>query len=98
MPYPRRNIGYVLDFLVPSDSIHKNIKSSLLELAIQVQTSELLVTGQTQNIASEQVDVLSVSYFSGGSWSDVRTDKADAYLLPFLINEGNNNLMRRVLR
>ena len=86
LPFPRRNVC-VNDFLVPSDTIHKNVKNAQIELALQVQGSELLINATTSNLASFSVDgVYSESYHKGGSWEKVRTGKADAYLLPLMID------------
>jgi len=68
-----------------------------MELAVQSNKSALLVTGTTQNLASFSVDgVYSESYHGGGSWEQVRTDRADAYLDPLLVNNGSDNIMVRV--
>ena len=68
-----------------------------MELALQANDSGLLVTGDVQNLASFSVDgVYSESYFSGGNWTQVRTERADAYLNPLYKNGGSNNIMTRV--
>ena len=68
-----------------------------MELAAQANESSLLVNGTSQNLASFSVDgVYSESYHSGGSWEQVRTDRADVYLDPLLVNNGSSNLMVRV--
>jgi hypothetical protein len=96
LPFPRYGVC-ANNFRVASDSIPKGIKKAQMELALQASTSNLLVTGETTNLASFNVDgVYSESYFSGGSWTQVRTDRADAYLLPFMTNGGNSNIMTRV--
>ena len=68
-----------------------------MELALQANESSLLVSGEVQNLASFNVDgVYSETYFSGGGWTQVRTDKADAYLDSLMRNNGSNNMMVRV--
>ncbi len=95
LPYPRQGVCANC-FVVPSDSIPKPIKKAQMELALQANTSELLVSQSVQNVAKEKLGELEVEYFDGGSWSEVRTDRADAYLKPLYSNGGNNNIMTRV--
>ena len=96
LPYPRRGVC-ANGFNIPSDAIPLSLKSAQMELAVQANASALLVTGETQNLASFNVDgVYSESYFSGGNWTQVRTDRADAYLDPLTKNNGSNNIMVRV--
>ena len=97
LPYPR--IGVCANgFIVPSDEIPQAIKNALMELGVQVNESEILISTSTQNIQREKLDVLEVEYFSGGSWETIRTDKADAYLNPYKINGGNSNILQRVMQ
>ena len=86
LPFPR--IGsYVNGFYVASDEIHKNVKNAQMELAIQAGASDLLINETTSNLASFSVDgVYSESYHNGGSWEQVRTGKADAYLSALMAN------------
>lgn len=95
LPYPR--IGACAKgFAIPSTAIPNDIKKAQMELAIQANTSELLVNNSNKNVQKEKVGTLEVSYFSGGSWSQVETGRADAYLKPFYVNGGNGNIMGRV--
>ena len=94
--YPRRGVC-ANGFNVASDAIPQSLKNAQMELGIQSFTSSLLISGTNQNLASFNVDgVYSESYHSGGSWEQVRTDKADAYLDSLLKNNGSKNLMIRV--
>ncbi len=95
LPYPRTG-ACAKGFVVPSNAIPKDIKKAQMELALQANTSELLISEQVQNVQREKVDVLEVEYFSGGGWTEVRTDRADAYLDPYCKNGGSNNVMERV--
>jgi hypothetical protein len=95
--YPREYVCIFNEELLKTD-IPIQLKKAQMELAAQANESSLLVTGITQNLASIDVDdVYSESYHSGGSWEYVRTDRADVYLDPLLINNGSSNLMTRVL-
>ena len=95
LPYPRSGVC-ANGFNIPSDSIPQAIKNALMELGVQANSSELLVNKTNQNIASEKVDVIEVSYFSGGSWETVNTGRADAYLTAYYVGGGNSNMMERV--
>ena len=94
--YPRRGVC-AYNFNVASDAIPTSLKNAQMELAAQSNETSLLVSGTNQNVASISLDgVISESYFSGGSWEQVRTDRADAYLDPLLVNNGSSNMMIRV--
>ena len=94
--YPRSGVC-TNNFTVASTDIPSCLKKAQMELAIQSNESSLLITGTVQNLASFSLDgVISESYFSGGNWEQVRTDRADAYLDPLLVNNGSSNIMVRV--
>ena len=95
LPYPRSGVCANC-FNIPSDSIPKTLKNAQMELALQANTSDILISQSMQNVSKEKLGELEVEYFSGGSWSTVRTDRADAYLNPLLSNGGSNNIMTRV--
>lgn len=95
LPYPRTGVC-ANNFNIASDAIPKMLKNALMELALQAQTSDILLSSQVQNVSKEKLGDLEVEYFSGGAWSQVRTDRADAYLNPLLVNAGSNNIMSRV--
>jgi len=94
LPFPRS--GVVANcFSMPSNNIPKYLKKAQMELALQANTNELLVNESVSNLASFNVDgVYSESYFNGGAWSTVRTDRADAYLDPLLNSGGSLRLVR----
>lgn len=95
LPYPRSGVC-ANRFNIPSNTIPKSLKSAQMELALQANTSEILISQSVQNVSKEKLGELEVEYFSGGAWSTVRTDRADAYLDPLLVNGGGNNIMTRV--
>lgn len=95
LSFPRRGLA-VYNSLVDTDKIHKNVKKAQMELALQAANSELFVSGQTQNIASEKLGDLQVDYFSGGSSAMIRTDSADVFLKPLMKYNGNDNRTVRV--
>lgn len=94
--YPRNGVC-ANGFNIASDAIPQSLKNAQMELGMQAHTSDLLISGTNQNLASFSVDgVYSESYHGGGSWEQVRTQKADAYLNPLMINNGSSNKMIRV--
>jgi hypothetical protein len=95
LSYPRYGLC-LNNFNVPSSTIHKNVKKAQMELALQANGSALFINSQSQNVQREKLDTLEVQYFSGGSWAEIRTDSADAYLKTLMINNGNDNIMERV--
>lgn len=95
LPYPRYGVC-ANNFDVASNSIPPDLKMAQIELAVQAGESDILISEQSQSLASFSVDgVYSESYFSGGSWTQVRTDRADAYLNKFLVNGGSTNKLTR---
>lgn len=94
LPFPRYGLC-ANGFYVEDETIPQGVKNAQMELAIQAKSADLLISGQVSNVASEKVDVLERSYFSGGSWTQVRTDRADAYLKPYMKNGGMTNRLAR---
>ena len=96
LPYPRFNVRYN-GYYIQDSEIPKELKNAQIELSIQVGNSELLISKTTDNVESISLDgVISKSFFNGGSWSTVRTGKADAYLDVLMVNGGRNNLVTRM--
>ena len=96
LPYPRYNVRFN-GYYITASTIPSELKNAQIELAIQVGNSELLISETTNNTQSISLDgVVSKSFFSGGSYSTIRTDKADAYLDVLMLNNGSNNMLTRV--
>lgn len=74
----------ILPTVIPTE-----LKSAQVQLAYEAQTTELQPTGSGQEVASEQVDVLNVSYFKRGlSTVQPQFNKALAFLQPLLKTGG----------
>lgn len=95
LPFPRNGMC-ARNKIIKSSVIPKDIKRAQMELALQANTSDLLVSASQQNVQREKLGELEVEYFNGGSWAQVQTGKANAYLNEYLINSGNQNIMERV--
>lgn len=96
LQWPRHSV-WIDDFQISSTSIPDELKNAQMEAAISANTLDLVPSGTTQDIQSEQVDVLKVSYFQGGSWETVRLDNVDIFLNVLLTNAGggiNANVIR----
>lgn len=83
LSFPRYDV-YANDYLIPSDSIPQGLKNAQMEAAIAYQTQQLLVNESVNDIQSEELDVLKVSYFEGGKKTRVRVSRVNAYLSPYL--------------
>ena len=81
--YPRSGV-YIRNTLLASDSIPTELKNSQMEGGAAANSQSLLINTTSQNIESEKVDVLEQSFFSGGSWENVRLDRVMNYLKPLL--------------
>ena len=87
LQWPRGGV-WLDGFQIDSDDIPQELKNAQMEAGAILNGTELLVTGETKNVASEKVDVIERSYFNGGSWSTIRTDTVDVYLDVLLKNSG----------
>lgn len=94
LPYPRDG-ACENNRIISSNEIPKSLKNAQMELAAQANVSDLLVNESTNNVSKEKLGDLEAEYFSGGSWSIIRTDRADAYLNQLLMFV-SNNIMQRV--
>jgi hypothetical protein len=95
LPFPRTGVC-LNQYPMDSNFIPQNVKNAQMELAMQASESDILISEQSQSLASFSVDgVYSESYFNGGSWTQVRTDKADAYLNALKKSYGNRNRLMR---
>lgn len=96
LQWPRSPV-YIDGYFVGNDVIPQELKNAQMEAAAIANSESLLKTGATSNVQSETVDVVSVTYFSGGSWEKVRMDTVNIFLLP-LLNSGSFGINARVIR
>ena len=92
LPYPRHCVT-INGFDVPKDSIPPLLKQCQIESAIAANTLSLLPNESVQNVQTQKVDVLEISYFQGGSMTTVNLQAVDAKIKPLL---KNNATMTRV--
>lgn len=91
--YPRKCVC-IRNALIANNVIPKELKNSQMEGGIAAKAQPLLINGSDQNIEKQKLETLEVSYFSGGSFQNVRLDRVENYLKPLLKNK--TNMMTRV--
>ena len=91
MSFPRSGV-YAYDRVIASDEIPKELKFAQMEAAIAANSLTLLTNESKSNVQREKMDVLEVSYFSGGAWTKTHLARVSNYLSEFL--EDNTELMR----
>lgn len=93
LPFPRIGV-HGRNMHISSSTIHPDWKKAQMELAIQAYSGELLESGSVQNVASEKLDTMEVSYFENGK-NTKSFEKAEAYLKPYYQNGGSLRLVRK---
>ena len=88
LQWPRYGV-YLDSFQLDSNLIPRELKRSQMELAILSIDSDLAPSGNLQNVQSQSLGKLSVSYFSGGTYKSLQHNNVDQYLNCLLINNGN---------
>ena len=83
--WPRVSV-WIDGFPLDASTIPQELKSAQIEAAIAVASGGELLINSTcnQNIQTEKLDVMSVSYFDGGNWENIRLDRVDNVLDPLL--------------
>lgn len=81
--YPRQNV-YIRDIRIASNVIPAELKNAQMEGAAAAHSQSLLINSSNQNVQKEKLDNLEVSYFSGGSFDQVRLDRVNNYLRPLI--------------
>ena len=91
LPFPR--IGVVLYGLITdSDNMPKEIKNSQMEGGIAAYSQDLAINEVSENVASEKLDTLSISYHNKGKQGRIRLDRVFTWLKPLLMDM--NQLVR----
>lgn len=70
LQWPERLV-YIDGYYFPSDSIPQELKSGLMQTAIAIDQGNDPLAVVTQNIKSETVDVISVTYMDGSTSSPI---------------------------
>lgn len=88
LPEPRLNV-WLYGQTIDQNTIPVQYKNAQIEAAIAANTMGLLTNVTNQNVSSEKIDTLQVSYFDGGSWDVARLDRVNAALNPLLTSGGS---------
>lgn len=96
LQWPRNGV-YIDNDPFAGDAIPTELKNAQIEAAVATANGvDLLPSQCKQNVSSESIGDLSVSYFYGGSWDDLQLDAVEAWLDPLLKNNGQCNRLVRV--
>lgn len=86
--YPRQNV-FIRNIQLASNVIPIELKNAQMEGGSAANSQSLLINTTVQNVESQKLDVLETSFFSGGSFQNVRLDRVINYLKPLLKNQLN---------
>lgn len=95
LQWPRYSV-YLDGFQLDSNFIPTELKRAVMEAAILSRSTSLVPSGGVQNVQSESIGELSVSYYSGGSYQTVQMKNVDQFLDCLLNIGGPGGKMRAV--
>lgn len=81
--FPRSNV-WANGRAILSSEIPRELKNAQMEGAAASNSQALQINEIDQNVASEKLDTLSISYHSRGKSGKVRLDRVDTWLAPLL--------------
>ena len=87
LPEPRQNV-WLYGQIIDQNTIPIEYENAQIEAAIAAKDMVLLTNSTNQNVSSEKIETLQVSYFEGGSWDVARLDRVFAALNPLLSSNG----------
>lgn len=93
--WPRYSV-YLDGFQLDSNVIPIELKRAQMEASVLSRTTSLTPSGAIQNVQSESIGELSVSYYSGGSYQTVQMKNVDQFLDCLLNVGGPGGKMRAV--
>ena len=91
LPWPRRS-AYLYGRTIDSATIPQELKNAQIEGAVAAFTQLLQINEVTENVSSEKLDTLSISYHSRGKSGRIRLDRVNTWLEPLL--EDTQTLVR----
>lgn len=95
LQWPRRGV-FIDGFPVLDDSIPQELKNAQIEAAAFANANDLISNKASQNVESEKVDVIEISYFSGGKTGSGALDRINVWLRPLLKLNSNGRILTRV--
>tara|TARA_R110000796_G_scaffold64465_2_gene149422 strand:+ start:21027 stop:21518 length:492 start_codon:yes stop_codon:yes gene_type:complete len=93
LQWPRVSV-FIDTFQENSNELPEELKKAQMELAYQSITLNLAPSGAFQNVQSQGLGALSVSYYNGGSYQSVQLKSVDLYLRVLLKNMNRNVALR----
>lgn len=91
LSFPRVGV-FLYGYAVNSDVIPVNVKNAQMEAAAYNTSGSLLSNSEVTNTQTEKLDTLSITYFKGGSSSNVNLQRVNVHLQPLM--EDINKLVR----
>ena len=91
LPFPRIGMS-AYGYLVNSDEMPKNIVEAQCEIASFISGNQALINETSQNIQSEKLAELQITYFKGGSTEVINIRRAMALLKPYM--QDRNSVIR----
>ena len=93
LQWPRVSV-FVDGFQIDSNSLPKELLKAQMELAYQSISYDLSPSGTYQNVQSQQLGTLSISYFSGGSYQGVQLKSVMVFLNELISNSSGHVAIR----
>lgn len=93
LQWPRVSV-FIDGYQTDSNEIPDELKSAQMEMAYQAKTLELAPSGKFQNVQSQKLGTLAVSYFNGGSYRGVQLKSVMQFLNELLNNSNGNRTVR----
>tara|TARA_R110000772_G_scaffold42318_1_gene98299 strand:- start:6256 stop:6747 length:492 start_codon:yes stop_codon:yes gene_type:complete len=93
LQFPRVSL-FIDGYQTDSNTIPEELKKAQMELAFLSIGFNLSPSGTFQNVQSQQLGTLSVSYFNGGSYNSVQLNSVKQFLNALLKNSYGNTAVR----
>jgi len=93
LQFPRNNV-FIDDSLLSGNAIPIELKRAQMESGVVESSAQLTTNKPNENIQSEKVDVIEVSYYSGGKAVSQKYQRVSNWLDPLLKKGGAVSLVR----
>lgn len=95
LQFPR--IGVSIDgYAIDDDVIPQELKNAQMESGAYSNAAQLTTNKASQNVQSEKLDTLEISYFSGGKTGSGALDRISVWLRPLLKLNANGRILTRI--
>ena len=93
LQWPRVSV-FIDGYQTDSNTLPKELKRAQMELAALSVSVDLAPSGSIENVQSQSLGELSISYFSGGSYKSVQMDNVMQHLSELMVNGGKVRSVR----